>query len=149
MTTNIFFAEVSIKTTLAEKTIFEKAFLLHEPFSVSNKVEEVCRCSRHIYNLHMMMLKGFAEKTITNNELWQTIHDHRFMLTYMHGVDYSIDFQSNIQLILPKELLVDWKTDYKDMTTAVINGEKPLFAEFLYSMNWLEMLFKKTNNVKL
>lgn len=134
-------SDVMVKTAIAEKTFLEKAFLLHELFSVNNTVE-ARRRSRHIYDLHMMMKQGIANKAVPNEELWQTIHHHRSTLTSMSGVDYSMDIRKNIKLIPPKESLAEWKKDYEEMTTAMIYGEKPAFAELLESMNRLELLFK-------
>lgn len=141
-TINTTLTDVFIKTAVAEKTFLEKAFLLHELFSVNNIVE-AHRRSRHIYDLHMMMKQGIAETAIANDELWWTIHSLRSTLTSMQGVDYSVDVRKNIQLIPPKESLANWKKDYVNMATAMIYGEKPVFAELIYSMNWLELLFKK------
>lgn len=135
--------DVKVKTAIAEKTFLEKAFLLHELFSINDKVE-ARRRSRHIYDLHMMMQQGIADKAIPNDELWQTIHHHRFTLTSMSGVDYSIDIRKSIQLIPPKESLADWKKDYEEMSSAMIYGERPAFEELLESMNRLEQLFKGT-----
>lgn len=134
--------DVMVKTAIAEKTFLEKAFLLHELFSVDSKVE-ARRRSRHIYDLHMMMQQGIADKAIPNNELWQTILHHRSTLTSMSGVDYSTDIRKAIQLIPPLLSLANWRKDYEDMLSAMIYGEKPSFAELLYSMNWIELLFKK------
>ena len=131
-----------VKTAIAEKTFLEKAFLLHELFSVNSKVE-ARRRSRHIYDLHMMMQQGVADNAVPNGELWQTIHHHRSTLTSMNGVDYSANIRRNIQLIPPKASLAFWEKDYEEMSSAMIYGEKPAFAELLYSMNWLEILLKK------
>ena len=136
--------DVMVKTAIAEKTFLEKAFLLHELFSV-NSIVDAKRRSRHIYDLHMMMQQGIAEKAIQNEELWQTILHHRSTLTSMHGVDYDTDIKKAIQLIPPFESLANWKKDYEDMSSAMIYGEKPVFAELIYSMNWLELLFKKVS----
>ena len=92
------------KPRQVKKTFLEKAFLLHELFSVNSKVE-ARRRSRHIYDLHMMMKQGIADKAVPDDELWQTIHHHRSTLTSMSGVDYSMDIRKNIQLIPPKESL--------------------------------------------
>ena len=135
-------SDVMVKTAIAEKTFLEKAFLLHELFSVNNEVE-ARRRSRHIYDLYMMMMQGIANKAVPNEELWQTIHHHRSTLTSMSGVDYSMDIRKNIQLIPPKESLAEWKKDYEEMSSAMIYGEKPVFAELLNSMNRLERLFRK------
>ena len=134
--------DVMVKTAIAEKTFLEKAFLLHELFSVNSKVE-ARRRSRHIYDLYMMMQQGIAEKAIPNDELWETIHHHRSTLTSMQGVDYTPDIRDRIQLVPPMECRDGWKKDYEDMTTAMIYGEKPAFVELLESMNKLELLFKK------
>ena len=142
-TINTTISDVSIKTAIAEKTFLEKAFLLHELFSVNSNVE-AHRRSRHIYDLYMMMQHGIADKAIPNDELWQTIHHHRATLTSMSRVDYSVNIKKSIQLIPPKDSLADWEKDYKEMSSAMIYGEKPSFAELLYSMNRLELLFKKT-----
>jgi len=142
-TINTSIADVKVKTAIAEKTFLEKAFLLHELFSV-NRFVEARRRSRHIYDLHMMMKQGIADKAVPNDELWQTIHHHRSTLTSMSGVDYSIDIRKNIQLIPPKESLAEWKKDYEEMSSAMIYGDKPAFSELLYSMNWLELLFRRT-----
>ena len=134
--------DVAIKTAIAEKTFLEKAFLLHELFSV-NKHVDAKRRSRHIYDLHMMMKRGVVDKAIVNDELWQTILHHRSTLTSMQGVDYDADIKKTIQLIPPSESLANWRKDYEEMSSAMIYGEKPVFVELLESMNWLELLFKK------
>lgn len=134
--------DVKIKTAIAEKTFLEKAFLLHELFSV-NKQVDAKRRSRHIYDLHMMMQKGVAEMAIRNDELWQTILHHRSTLTSMQGVDYDADIKKTIQLIPPSASLANWKKDYEEMSSAMIYGEKPIFDKLLESMNRLELLFKE------
>ena len=131
-----------VKTAIAEKTFLEKAFLLHELFSVRDKIEAQ-RKSRHMYDLRMMMNKGIDKKALPNNELWEAIRHSRSMLTNMQGVDYMADIRKNIQLIPPKESLANWKKDYEEMSSAMIYGEKPAFVELLESMNWLELQFRK------
>lgn len=131
-----------VKTAIAEKTFLEKAFLLHELFSVRNKIETQ-RKSRHMYDLRMMMKQGVDKKALPNNELWEAIRHSRSMLTPMQGVDYMADIRKNIQLIPPKDSLANWRKDYEEMSSAMIYGEKPAFEELLESMNWLELLFKK------
>ena len=131
-----------VKTAIAEKTFLEKAFLLHELFSVRNEVEAQ-RKSRHMYDLRMMMKKGIDNKALSNDELWEAIRHSRSMLTPMQGVNYMADIRKNIQLIPPKESLANWRKDFEEMSSSMIYGEKPVFEELLESMNWLELLFKK------
>jgi predicted nucleotidyltransferase component of viral defense system len=141
-TINTTIVDSIVNTTVAEKTFLEKAFLLHELFSVRKDVDAQ-RKSRHMYDLHMMLKKEIDKIALPNHDLWETIRHHRSMLTSMQGVDYTADIRKNIQLIPPSESLLNWKKDYEEMSSAMIYGEKPVFAELLESMNWLELLFKK------
>ena len=134
--------DVMVKTAIAEKTFLEKAFLLHELFSVNNMVE-ARRRSRHIYDLYMMMQQGIAEKAISNDELWQTIHHHRSTLTSMSGVDYTPDIRKRIQLVPPKDCIDNWERDYDAMTGAMIYGECPAFELLMESMEKIEKMFKE------
>lgn len=131
-----------VRTAVAEKTFLEKAFLLHELFSVSNTVE-AHRRSRHIYDLHMMMQRGVAERAIKDDALWETISHHRSTLTSMQGVDYTPDVRDRIQLVPPEECRENWRNDYEIMTGAMIYGEKPAFAELMESMRELERRFRE------
>lgn len=141
-TINTTIATPMVKTAVAEKTFLEKAFLLHELFSVRRNIEAQ-RKSRHMYDLHMMIKQGIDKKALPNNELWEAIRHSRSMLTPMQGVDYMADIRKNIQLIPPKDSLANWRKDYEEMSSTMIYGEKPAFEELLASMNWLELLFKK------
>lgn len=133
--------DIPVRTAVAEKTFLEKAFLLHELFSVSNTVE-AHRRSRHIYDLHMMMRNGIAEKAIQDDVLWETINHHRSTLTSMQGVDYTPDIRDRIQLVPPKECRENWQIDYELMTGAMIYGLRPTFAELMESMAELERRFR-------
>ena len=135
-------SDTLVRTAVAEKTFLEKAFLLHELFSVSNTVE-AHRRSRHIYDLHMMMQRGVAERAIKDDALWETISHHRSTLTSMQGVDYTPDVRDRIQLVPPEECRENWCNDYEIMTGAMIYGEKPTFAELMESMAELERRFRE------
>lgn len=135
-------SDTLVRTAVAEKTFLEKAFLLHELFSVSNTVE-AHRRSRHIYDLHKMMQRGVAERAIKDDTLWETISHHRSTLTSMQGVDYTPDVRDRIQLVPPEECRENWRNDYEIMTGAMIYGEKPTFAELMESMAELERRFRE------
>ena len=100
------------------------------------------RRSRHIYDLHMMMKNGIAEKAIKDDEPWEIIHHHRSTLTSMNGVDYTPDIRDRIQLVPPEESVESWRADYDEMIGAMIYGNPPTFDELLESMQILESLFK-------
>ena len=135
-------SDTLVRTAVAEKTFLEKAFLLHELFSISNMVE-AHRRSRHIYDLHMMIQRGVAKRAIKDDALWETISHHRSTLTSIQGVDYTPDVRDRIQLVPPEGCRENWKSDYEIMTGAMIYGEKPTFAELMESMKELERRFRE------
>lgn len=135
-------ADVLVRTTLAEKTFIEKAFLLHELFSTANG-KNAMRRSRHIYDLYMIMQKGIHDKAIIDDELWETIRHHRSILTSVQGVDYSPDIRDRICLVPPQECVGSWLKDYEDMASAMIYGERPTFEKLIETMGKLEKLFRE------
>ena len=135
-------ADVSVKTSLSEKTFLEKAFLLHELFSTANG-KNALRRSRHLYDLYMMMGKGVHERALQDEALWETIRHHRSILTSVHGVDYSPDVRDRICLVPPKEYSALWQKDYEEMSGAMIYGERPMFGELVEAMAALEGMFHK------
>lgn len=132
--------ELAIPTALAEKTFLEKSFLLHELFS-SPLQREAKRKSRHLYDLAQMMNTDIAARAIANNELWNTIHHHRELFTSMRGVDYTPDIRKRICLLPPNDVIDYWRSDYKDMQSSMIYGEKPMFEELLRKIEELENKF--------
>lgn len=137
--------DIDIPTAVAEKTFLEKAFLLHELFSVVEK-REVDRKSRHLYDLSLMMKTDIASKAIADNDLWNTIRHHRETLTSMKGVDYTTDIRKRICLVPPTSIIKYWLDDYNDMRAAMIYGQAPSFEELIEKMKELEQLFKSKNS---
>lgn len=138
-------SDVMVKTAIAEKTFLEKAFLLHELFSVNDTVD-ANRRSRHMYDLHMMMEGGIAESAIQNDDLWETIRQHRSMLTSMKGVDYSKEIRNDIRLVPPTGCIDNWLSDYEDMSKAMIYDNPPDFWQLIKSMEKLESMFINRKN---
>jgi predicted nucleotidyltransferase component of viral defense system len=135
--------QVMIPTALAEKTFLEKAFLLHELFSAQSS-REANRKSRHLYDLAQIMNTDIASRAIADDDLWNTVHHHRELFTSMSGVDYTPDIRKRIRLLPPDDVIDDWRSDYKDMQSSMIYGEKPTFTELMKKMRELENLFHNT-----
>ena len=124
-----------IITAAPQKTFIEKAFLLHELFSVPHEQLSANRRSRHLYDLERMMDKDFAINAIN-------IQHHRSAFTAVFGVDYSVDFRKNIVLIPPDNIIKNWESDYNSMCLSMIYGEKPDFKTLIKRMKELENRFK-------
>ena len=134
--------QAKVITAAPQKTFLEKAFLLHELFSVDHESLPANRRSRHLYDLNRMMDKDFAIEAIQDDHLWESIRHHREMFTSIVGVDYSGDIRSRICLVPPEKHLDDWCKDYEKMCDSMIYGPKPTFAELMASMEDLERRFR-------
>lgn len=131
-----------VYTVLAEKTFLEKAFLLHEMFSVASRGINVERKSRHLYDLSCMMDKEFAPKAINNDVLWESIRHHREVFTSVKDVDYTPDVRNRIALVPRPDIMSLWKDDYDVMRTSMIFGSKPTFTQLIERMERLEAMFR-------
>ncbi len=134
---------VNIITAAPQKTFLEKAFLLHELFSVEHDTLPAKRRSRHLYDLNRMMDRNFAIDAVCDEALWEQIQHHRERFTSMLGVDYSGDIRKRICLVPPEKHIDDWKKDYQYMCDSMIYGEKPTFSELMESIRELEKRFRE------
>ncbi len=132
-----------VATALASKTFLEKAFLLHELFSVEGRGATAERKSRHLYDLSRMMDKDFALAAVGDDELWESIRHHREVFTSVRGMDYTPDVRKRICLIPPEAIRSAWEQDYKSMCASMIFGDKPTFEELLRQMEMLEKRFSE------
>lgn len=132
-----------VATALASKTFLEKAFLLHELFSVEGRGVIADRKSRHLYDLSRMMNKDFALSAINNDELWESIRHHREIFTSINGVDYEPDVRHRLVLVPREDIQAAWEADYKSMCSSMIFGDKPTFKQLMKQMAELEEIFHK------
>lgn len=130
-----------VSTALPGKTFLEKAFLLHELFSIEEHGIEAGRKSRHLYDLNRMMDKNFAIAAIKDDELWESIRHHREIFTSVSGMDYNTDIRKHIVLIPRADILSSWEKDYNSMCSSMIFGEKPTFENLIAKMEELEIAF--------
>ena len=133
----------NITTANAEKTFLEKAFLIHEMFSVEGRGTKAERKSRHLYDLVEMMKKGIADKAIKDDVLWESIRHHREIYTSVSGMDYTPDIRKKIVLIPREEILPIWEKDYLDMKNDMIFGERPSFTELIEEIRSLQKKFRE------
>lgn len=127
-----------VATALPGKTFLEKAFLIHEMFSVDGVGANAERKSRHLYDLMKMMEKDFATAAIKDKDLWESIRHHREIFTSMKGVDYSKEVYKRIVLVPRPDILKLWEEDYRKMSSSMIYGTAPPFNELIHKMKVLQ-----------
>ena len=136
--------DTDVTTAIAGKTFLEKAFLLHELFSVEGHGVNANRKSRHLYDLYMMMEKDFAITAVKDDELWETIRHHREIFTSVKGMDYTPDIRKRIVLIPREDIIAVWEKDYAEMLANMIYGsDKPTFKQIIEKMQVLQERFRQ------
>lgn len=84
-----------------------------------------------MYDLDKMMVAGYGEQAIADDELFETIVQHRKKVAPLRGIDYSNHIKGSLSIIPPKEIIIQWEEDYKIMQQNMIIGE---------SLPWNELL---------
>jgi len=122
---------VEIPCVNPERTYLEKLFLLHEEFQKEAEKIRVERLSRHLYDIERISRTEFAKKALEDKTLYESIVQHRERFNAMRGMDYSLHYPPHLNPVPPKELLNEWKKDYKRMQEEMIYGESLGFDELI------------------
>jgi len=136
---------VNIHTVNPERTFLEKVFLLHEEFQRPPEKRRVARLSRHIYDVVKLSKTDFADKALSDQELYETIVKHRQTFTRVGGVNYNLHQPQTINPVPLPELMNDWKADYKTMAELMIYEiPTPTYEQLMEELNTLK---KRINNI--
>ncbi len=138
--------EITIPVVNPERTFLEKVFLLHEEFQQPIQKIKVERKSRHMYDLEKLMDTEFAERAITDTELYKHIVVHRKAITPLRGIDYTNHVPEKIDLIPPAKVMDAWKKDYQQMQESMIYKES---LPFIKLMERITELNARINRIKL
>lgn len=136
---------IAVPSVTPERTFLEKLFLLHEEFQRPKEKVRVDRLSRHLYDIFQLSKTKFAANAINDQELYETIVNHRYIFTKLGGVDYNLHRPQDIRPIPSPAYEEDWKADYKTMQEQMIYGDSPSYEDlvkgirgFLEKMNALD-----------
>ena len=132
-------APINIPTVNPERTFLEKIFLLHEEFQRPKEKMRVDRLSRHLYDVVKLSKTEFAEIALSDQQLYETIVEHRYSFTRIGGIDYNLHQPQTINPIPIAEVIDAWKADYKTMIEQMIYEENPSsFEEVIEELNKLK-----------
>lgn len=122
---------IHVPTVDPGRTLLEKIFLLHEEFQRPEKKVRVDRMSRHLFDIYKLATSPFADKVLSNQELYVEIVKHRLSFTKLGGVDYKLHNPGTINPIPPANLQEAWKRDYSIMQEQMIYADSPSFEMML------------------
>lgn len=135
----------AIPSVNPERTFLEKLFLLHEEFHKPLEKVRVDRLSRHLYDVYQLSQSSFSEKALSDNELYNTIVEHRYHFTRVSNVDYNLLAPQTLDFLPIKEVLEAWEEDYGKMKQQMIyQPDAPSFEDLL---NQLQQLKRKINQL--
>lgn len=132
-----------VQVVIPTRTFIEKVLLLHEEFSKPIDKIRTYRLTRHLYDLDKMMIAGFGEQAIADNELFETIVQHRKKVTPLRGIDYSNHEKGKLRIVPPDEIITQWEEDYKVMQQNMIMGESLSWEELLQRLKNIENAFNQ------
>lgn len=136
--------EFKIKAVLPQRTMLEKAFLLHEMLQNPTSGKEINRKSRHLYDLEKLMDNPFCKNVLNDSSLYNEIIKHREQFTSMAGVDYSTHKPETISFVPPDSVLKNWEKDYQLMQENMIYGDSLSFKELMDRIKVLNIRFNST-----
>ena len=138
--------EIQVPTVLPTRTMLEKIILLHEEFQKpEDKKIRHERMTRHLYDIEKLMSSEFGASALKDRELYNTIVEHRKMISKITWVDYEKHQPKHIDFIPPEKVIGDWKKDYTSMKESMFYGETLSFEELI---GRLQELRKRINKIE-
>ena len=133
----------NVQVVIPTRTFIEKVLLLHEEFSKPIDKIRTDRLTRHFYDLDKIMKVEYGEMAIADDELFNTIVQHRETITPLRGIDYSNHVKGKLNIIPPTAVIEKWEADYKTMQENMIIGESLNWEELLDRVKEIEERFNK------
>lgn len=145
------YAETPFELSIVEprKTFLEKAFLLHEEFSKTDKEQiRTERMSRHLYDLVSMMKNAVLSNALNDHSLYESLITHRRRYIGAAWADYSTLTHQTISFTPPEHILAAYKQDYEEMQKEMIYGETLSFEKLIEQLKILQGKFRMNGQVK-
>jgi hypothetical protein len=132
---------VHVNTMQAERTMLEKALLLHETL-ITRPDGPRPRLSRHYYDLFKLHRAGFGDKVMSDPELYPAIVAHRRTFYRYPSVDYDALLISGFSIVPKGDTRTEWEKDYTSMQRDMFHGEVPSFSDVLTTLHEFETTFR-------
>ena len=136
-------SEITIPVVSPKRTFLEKIFLLHEEFQKEANFIRTERMSRHLYDLEKLMDTTHGTEALKDANLYNTIVEHRRKFNALKGINYDNHRPTLINILLPKDVVQNWKTDYETMQENMIYGETIRFDQLMLRISALNTRVNK------
>lgn len=127
----------SIRAVTPHRTFLEKLFLLHEEFAKEQTQIRVDRMTRHLYDIVKIIETPIAKEALNNDELYQSVIEHRRVFIGLKGFDYSTLSKKTLNIVPPPDIIDKWESDYKSMQEDMIYGDSLSFSELIEKVSQL------------
>lgn len=127
-----------VQVVVPTRTFIEKALLLHEEFSKPIDKIRTDRLTRHFYDLDKIYQSEYGKLAIADDQLFDTIVDHRKTVTPLRGLDYSNHVKGKLLILPPQEVIKQWEADYKVMQENMIVGASLSWEGLLESVQKIQ-----------
>jgi hypothetical protein len=131
-----------VRTLEAERTLIEKALLLHEVL-VQRPDGPRPRLARHYFDLYFLHRAGVTTKAIARADLYPAVVQQRSIYYRYPGVDYGALLSDGFNFIPQGAARDAWQHDYDSMQSDMFYGERPAFEEVLNALHEMETTFRE------
>lgn len=128
-------------TLHAERTMLEKALLLHEVL-IQRPEGPRNRLARHYYDLFFLRRAGITQLTMEVVSLYPAIVQQRSIYYRYSGVDYDALLSEGFSIIPQGAAREAWHQDYDGMSRDMFYGEVPTFNDVMKAMEEFETEFR-------
>ncbi len=131
-------ATFQVPTLAPQRTLLEKALLLHETVASLNRGSE--RKSRHFYDLLKLDAGGYAAQAMADRALFEAVVRHRRTFYRYNQLDYAAILRTGITIVPAAGDQADWRGDYA-RSAAMIYRDAPTFEELMLSAQHFQETF--------
>lgn len=131
-----------VNTMQAERTMLEKALLLHEVL-IQRPEGPKPRLARHYYDLFRLHKASFGDSAMHDHSLYAAIIDHRRTFYRYGSVDYDALMSEGFSIIPQGDPRKEWEKDYANMQRDMFYGDVPAFDTVMQQLAVFEDTFRK------
>lgn len=131
-----------VRTLEAERTLIEKALLLHEVL-VQRPDGPRRRLARHYFDLYFLHRAGATTKAMARVDLYPAVVQQRSIYYRYPGVDYDALLQEGFSIIPHGAARDAWRQDYDGMQSDMFYGDVPSFDAVMEQLTQFEDSFRK------